>query len=262
MNKTGLERRYSKIAHLWKNDVYKNIRRDDLIPIIISLLNLSDIKNDEIILDVMCGSGIVGLSILKETRRLKKNNQVYFLDYSQEMLDQINKDQVKILSDARNIPLPNGSVSRVIVRNALHDIDEFTQTNVLKEIFRILKCGGKLILMGYYTNLENQKMYNYVVNLKDQMSGNLGDYERYFPTKKEYLYLLESAGFYQVKIKCEFLGNIVYESTSELKQGALKEWRRQMNAMLELEGSKMNYILEKGKLKFIFPGVIFSATKQ
>ncbi len=256
----GLLKRYGKIANQWQDDAYKNIGRDDLIPIIIQLLQLENMEQDELLLDAMCGTGIVGVAIKNRLQALKKDNLVYFLDFSQKMLEQVKSEFGKYLADIRKMSFNNNSFSRIVIRGALHDIEQFSQINALQEVGRTLKSGGIFVLMGYYTSPENQNEYNYIVNLKDELSGNKGEFDRYFPTKKEYLCLLESVGFTDIKTCVEFNGKIIYENTPELQQsGNIKEWKKIILALLNNHGEKLSYLIKNNKVEFIFPGAIFTA---
>lgn len=255
----GLLRRYKKVAPFWNSDKYKDIRRDDLIPEIIRLLEIEGLKEGELVLEAMCGTGMVGVKIERELAKLQKRNPVLFLDFSPEMLNQISSKSKKLVSDIRNMPFPNNYFSRVVIRNALHDVEQFSQLTALQEIYRILRKDGVFVLMGYYTTPENQSDYNYVVNLKDELSNNAGNYERYFPTMEEYQNLLGLAGFKNIAVNLKFTGKITYENTSEILKGNLKEWKRIITELAE-RGSNIHCEFND-KIKLTFLGAIFSTIK-
>ena len=102
------------------------------------------LKNNLHILDLGCGTGDSLLLLY----HLNKNLNLYGLDISEKMLKRANKKlkEKAILrqGEAGKIPFRDNLFDYVITTEAFH---HFPNPNLaLKEIFRILKKGGKLIL--------------------------------------------------------------------------------------------------------------------
>ena len=77
---TALQRRYSKIAKHWNSEAYAGLRRDDVIPEIVTRACLDKISESKpMILEAMCGTGIVGRAV-KDA--LEKQNKKCKYSYS------------------------------------------------------------------------------------------------------------------------------------------------------------------------------------
>jgi len=109
------------------------------------------IKPDMIILDIGCGGG----STVNKLAKIVTKGKVYGIDYSEESVrisrktnkDMITKDRVKI---------QHGSVSNLPYNENMFDLVTAAETHYfwpklttdLKEVMRVQKPGGMLIVMG------------------------------------------------------------------------------------------------------------------
>ena len=109
------------------------------------VIKIADIRREEKILDVGCGTGIF-LPILKEA--VGKKGKVVALDFSFNMLkrakEKFGKKFKYIQADVENMPLKNSSFHKVISFNSFPHFSN--KKNALSEIWRVLKPGGSLLI--------------------------------------------------------------------------------------------------------------------
>lgn len=110
-------------------------------------------------LDAGCGTGALGRAYAKKTQM-----EIIFFDKSNEMIE-LSKQYVKeenlhnrssfILGDIHNIPCENQTLDLVISRGSTPFWDDWTKA--YKEIFRVLKEGGKAYIGGGFGNEKLRK---------------------------------------------------------------------------------------------------------
>lgn len=119
------------------------VYNDELIKKIISL---TDVNKKSIVLDVATGTGLIA----KQLQR--KADRVIGVDICDKMLEQAKEylDEI-IVSKIEDINLPDNSVDICTCRQGL----QFTDLNKsLKQIFRVLKSNGVIVLCHLTTYLE------------------------------------------------------------------------------------------------------------
>jgi DNA gyrase subunit B len=94
---------------------------------------------DAVLLDVCCGSGVVGASFRGKARR------IVGLDLTPQMVDlaKTRLDEV-VLGNVYDIPFPDCSFDAVCNREVLHLLPH--PERPLAEVFRVLKPGGQLVV--------------------------------------------------------------------------------------------------------------------
>lgn len=261
-----LQERYNKIAHRWNQEEYAGLRRDDMLSEIIKRSKLDEFENNSdlgvSVLEAMAGTGNVGKAIKEEIEKKDKKCKLHYLDFSESMLKQIEIDSEKFLADAKEMPFPDNSFDRIYIRFGVHDLSKESQPQLFEEIHRVLKVGGVFVLTVYYTEEATQVFYNRIVNLKDELAGYKGDYDRHFPTKDEYEKLLKEAGFQSVESGSDFVGKIKYQKTIELNEKTGEQWKNFVKNMPEDIQQKMGIDLDvDGTVSYNFPATIITATK-
>ena len=152
-----------------------------------------NLKNNDTILDVACGTGDVGFHILK-----KYNINLINLDISQKMLLIAQKKAVKkkftniqfIHGDAEKIPLEDNSIDSLTIsygfRNTSH------HSIALSEFYRVLKPGGNLGILEF--SIPNSKIMGKLFTF--YFHEILPKIASIFSQKKAYKYLPESVEFF------------------------------------------------------------------
>ena len=113
------------------------------------LVALADLKAQEQVLDVCCGTGDVAFA-LEST-----GAQVTGLDFSEPMLSvarqrqsQRGSSQVRFLQgDALRLPFPDHSFDVVTISYGLRNLSDFHAG--LSELSRVLKPGGRLLVLDF-----------------------------------------------------------------------------------------------------------------
>ncbi len=101
------------------------------------------------ILDVATGTGAQAYELAK------LGHEVIGIDLSSEMLEQAKKKSSKELklsfrqADATNLPFKNGKFDATSISLGFHDMPYEVDIKVLKEIKRVTKRGGKILIVDY-----------------------------------------------------------------------------------------------------------------
>ncbi len=132
------------------------------------VVQMAGIKEDDVVLEVACGTGRATVEI---ARIIGEEGKFYAIDLTQAMLKRAeNKlkkhnllDKVDLrLGDAKNLPYPDETFD--IVYNAymfdLIDVSEFP--TILSEFKRVLKPGGKLVLVNMSKNKKGKTLYEFL----------------------------------------------------------------------------------------------------
>lgn len=131
------------------------------------LMEMGQVKTDDIVLDVACGPGIVCCEFAKHARA------VTGLDVTPAMLSQAAKRQTDfgleninwMTGDALGLPFPDESFSLVITRYSFHHLLD-TKT-ALREMIRVCKRGSRLVVADVAIPAEKSAAYDKLEKLRD-----------------------------------------------------------------------------------------------
>jgi len=159
-------------------------------------LNYSDAKDGEICVDL--GSGR-GTDALRLAEKVGQNGFVYGIDISDGMNEKATANAKKfkvtniqfVKSELENINLPSKSANLVISNCTINHAAD--KQAVWKEVYRILKGGGRFIVSDIYATKPVPEEYkNDPVAVAECWAGSV--------TKDEYLKTLFETGFDNIKI--------------------------------------------------------------
>lgn len=170
------------------------------------------LKNDQTVLDVACGTGDIGLEILK-----KHKIQLINIDISKNMLD-IAKEKFEkknytniqfIKGDAEALPLEDNSIDCLTISYGFRNIAHYGKA--LNEFYRVLKPGGVLGILEF--SIPNSKLFGILFKFyfhhvlpfigsifaRSDAYKYLPESVDFFPTRKEIVNKIIHAGFKQEK---------------------------------------------------------------
>jgi len=128
---------------------------------------LSEISDDnKIIVDLACGSGLM-------VRPLNKINRlVVGIDFNETACRDAQINQIEIIrGDVFTIPLANSSADRVINCQFLNQQPKNKTEHLLDEVYRILKPGGRLIMVWRNDRALIHKLAVFIYRFIDKLSG-------------------------------------------------------------------------------------------
>ena len=185
------------IHRLWKND----------------LINWLAPQNNQRLADIAGGTGDIAKKFLDAG-----GGSAHVYDINQAMLNtgknkqNLSKKIKWTIANAENIPASEGSFERATIGFGLRNITD--RVRCLKEIYRILKPGGRLICLEF-SHVENntiRKLYdtwsfNFLPSIGKQIAGDKNAYTylvesiRQFPTQPELAQMFSEVGFSRVKYR-------------------------------------------------------------
>lgn len=168
-------------------------------------------------LDVCCGTGDWSLAIAEETG---SNGKVYGLDFSRNMLSvakdkqaELDMKQLKFIQgNAMELPFADNYFDYVTIGFGLRNVPDYL--TVLKEMYRVVKPGGKVVCLetSQPTLVGFRQLYYFYFRFIMPLFGRLiaKSYKEYawlhesakdFPDKKELQKMFFQAGFSHVRVK-------------------------------------------------------------
>jgi demethylmenaquinone methyltransferase/2-methoxy-6-polyprenyl-1,4-benzoquinol methylase len=206
---------YDALNHVMSLDVDKRWRRK-------ALRRLADDSRRLEILDLACGTGDCSIEIAEKI----KDCHITAADISEGMLDVMRRkvadkglsEKITIeTGDGENLPFGDGTFDRVMIAFGIRNFED--KDKGLREMLRVLKPGGKLVLLelSLPSNRFMRWLYDlYFLHLMPRIGGKIsGDKAAYrylpasvvkFPPKKEFMNMMAAAGFRNIRHKALTLG--------------------------------------------------------
>jgi ubiquinone/menaquinone biosynthesis C-methylase UbiE len=151
------------------------------------------------LLDVGCGTGNILCELVNEKREL------FGIDLSENMVKECSKrmeDNAEIkVADAEHIPYKDNFFDILICNASFHHYPH--PEEVLKEMKRVLKSGGRLLIGEGYAS----QPFRALINLSFHFSDS-GDFKSY--GKHEFIRMLEGNGFCIAEVKKTSTHTILY----------------------------------------------------
>lgn len=157
---------------------------------------LAGIEEGETVLDIGSGGG---LDVFLASKRVGPKGKVIGLDMTAQMVKRAEQNAKKgnynnvefKLADAEDIPIEDGSIDLVMSNCVINLVPN--KEKVYREIYRILKPGGRFIISDLVTERElDESVRNNPEKLVACVGGAL--------TEKNYLDAIKKAGFKKIKI--------------------------------------------------------------
>lgn len=184
------------------------------------------------VLDVATGSGDMAIEI----KRICPDIGVVGTDFCEPMLDQARRRGLKntVLADALNLPFQDGEFCALTVCFGLRNMEDWERA--LKEMGRVLKPGGKLVVLDF--SLPRGKLtrgiYRFYLHtvlpiLAGIITGRreayryLGGSIEAFPSGQEMCDLIEIAGFCETRQKPLFPGVATIYSAIKANEAGMRK---------------------------------------
>lgn len=139
---------YDALAWLWSGGKERAFRD--------KLVTLASLKTGDSVLDVGCGSGTLTIAAKK---RVGKTGPVFGIDASREMITRARMKAKRARAEiafqnaiAEQLPFPNEYFDVVLSSLMLHHLPKTARTACLKEIRRVLKPGGRVLIADFETS--------------------------------------------------------------------------------------------------------------
>jgi len=177
----------------WNVDKYKK-SASFVSDLAISLVDILDSENDEIVLDLGCGDG----TLAKEIE--KKGSKVIGIDLSENMIQKAKENGIEAyVMSATDLKFGNSYFDKVFSNAVLHWIKDLNKN--AKEINRVLKKNGKFV--AEFGGYENIKSLCEAMQTVFSQHEDFGTFENpwNFISDKEYKMILEENGFEVQSIK-------------------------------------------------------------
>ena len=160
---------------------YTNLVDPILKSLRLKVLEVSQIKENSLVLDVCCGTGDQAFYFAKNS------DHVFGIDLDPSMLALANKRKQKqkgnvgfSLADASQLPFEDNYFDLVSTCLALHEKNEELRNKVLLEMKRVVKKDGKIIIVDYNTPMPKNPMA-LVIYITEYLAG-----KNHFNCFKEY----------------------------------------------------------------------------
>lgn len=173
---------------------------DDQIFELVKAINL---KPTQKVLDGCCGYGSVTKWLFRDTSKdITRTCSFFLLDNSAVQIERAKenlKDEtniVYVVGDMGVLPYENNFFDTIIIKMGLHENPKDVQSEIVREVFRVLKPGGKFVIWELYLNSLTQPIFRSLINKKDELSGfDSLVQRRYFPRGEEIANFIADVGF-------------------------------------------------------------------
>ncbi len=121
------------------------------------------------VVDICCGTGTQCHKLACE------NISCYGIDLSPGMLKVATREKPEnahfISMDARNLAFRDGSFELAIISFALHEKSYQIRKSIAREMIRVVKKGGSIVIADYMVT-DGEKKINWKVNMVERMAGS------------------------------------------------------------------------------------------
>ena len=219
-------------------------------------LDIIDPKPNQVILDGMNGYGAVAKEVLDRSESNGFVPEIYTLDESPVQVGRARLNLPNIgqehfvQADMKQTPFPDNMFDTVIIKMGIHEVPKNDQLIVMKEVYRILKKGGKFVIWDL--------SFHNIIRSKDEIAGFESLVKnRYFPRQDELVEAFNAAGFLNVEMMHEVDAHL---SMRVREAELVSKDRRNLIAEKEtLSPSDEEFLLDLGKRRC---NELVSAIKQ
>lgn len=205
---------YDKLNHILSLNIDKGWRKK-------AVREIADSEKPLAVLDVACGTGDFTIEI---GRKVAEGSQITGIDLSEGMM-KVGREKIKAAGlqatleygDCEALTYPDSTFDRISVGFGVRNFEHLSVG--LKEMCRVLKPGGKLVILELSVPSNPiirwcYKLYflNILPAIGGLVSGNRGAYEYlpasvlHFPAPDKFIPMMREAGFGEVRHKAFTFG--------------------------------------------------------
>ncbi|WP_226646656.1 class I SAM-dependent methyltransferase [Microbulbifer variabilis] len=208
-------------------DGYNVLTQDAIDAFVVSpeskakLLEALDLREGDKVLDLMSGNGAVSQLLLEYADEKAMEIALSLCDthYSQlKRIDPNVRERVVdvTVGDARALPYERESFDTVVLKMGLHEVPQLDQPLVMREVFRVLRKGGRFIIWQLLpASGVMQDVFTDIVRKSSMLARCESQaFNRYFPRQDQLAWLFKGAGFNE----CEeiFRAEFAYSTQARL----------------------------------------------
>jgi SAM-dependent methyltransferase len=207
---TDIETAYDKVG-VYDQDAVNGFS-DQMLNTMLDIVNPGQASD---ILDAMAGNGNLTLRLYDYCKRhgivppnvtLLELSRVQCEFAQRQLMDTpaqvVWGDILSLENYASDESLPEGFFDRVMIKSGSHEIPLAKQSDLYKNVFRVLQPGGMFINLGFlFDDVEERDQFRELTRFKDSLAGlESAMHNRHFLTRDELYTRLQQAGF--VDIRC------------------------------------------------------------
>jgi len=221
-----------------------------------TIISMSEVSQDDKVLDIACGTGIVTCEFAKYAKN------VVGLDITKDMIAQAVKAQhennltnIKFdLGNVENLPYENDSFDIIFTRYSFH---HFLDTQkVFDEMIRVCKSNGKIIVVDVALENKYALVYNHMEKLRDPSHTKALTFDEFDILFKNKNLTNHKQSSYKVDMEVE---NILSASFPHV--GDKDKIRDIFKNNIDTNSLGMHTHLKDDKIYFSYPITIFMADK-
>lgn len=221
------------------------------------LLAMSEVCQNDNVLDVACGPGLVAIEFAK------KSNHVTGIDITEKMIEEAHKKQKneKItnvtweIGDVTSLPYSDNSFSIVVTRYSFHHFME--PEIVLNEMIRVCKPNGKIMVIDVTVPKEKNEKFNKMEKLRDPSHTKALTPEEFQVLFSNPKLIDQKQSSYKVEMELE-----AQLKASFPNPGDDDKLRRIFKEDIEIDNMGIQTRMINTEIHFSYPISIFIATKK
>jgi ubiquinone/menaquinone biosynthesis C-methylase UbiE len=177
-----------------------------------ALIKAVDLGSNQKVLDGCAGYGSITKWLLEMYPKEITETCTFFVQDDSSVQIERAKNNLKdydgikfSIENITHLPYENDIFDRVIIKMGLHENPKSIQAEIVKEVLRVLKPGGKFVIWELFLNEKTQPIFQGFMHKKDELAGfNALVKNRYFPRGDEIENYLRINGFKDFKKEFTF----------------------------------------------------------
>ncbi len=220
------------------------------------LIRMSGITNQDTVLDVACGPGLVACEFAKKAKH------VTGIDLTSEMIRQARRRQETMdltnmswdIGTADSLPYPENHFSCVLTRYSFHHLED--PEVVLQEMIRVCKPGGVILIDDFLISAEKAEAFNKMEIMRDPSHVKA-------LAAEEFARLFEKSGLHDLKREHYVLRKELEKhlEASFPNPGDTEKIKELFRNDIGVDDLGVAAHLEKEQIWFSYPLVVFAGRK-